>query len=83
MAAAAMSVAGAAEPMNENQQALLRFTEHLETETVVPPTAVAPKGFAAAAAPTHGHLAKWRVEAFLNQQKAAAAVTDRSIEPTP
>lgn len=52
-------------PLNENQQALLHFTEHLEANT-----AAAPATVAAAVAPSHGHLAKRRVDAFLAQQKA-------------
>jgi hypothetical protein len=80
MAAPAVAAAETAPPMNENQQALLCFTEHLETETVVPPAAAALGTLAAAAAaPTAGHLAKRRVEAFLDQQKAAAAVGNQSV----
>lgn len=59
------SVSASEIPLNENQQALLHFTEHLEANT-----AAAPATLATVAAPSHGHLAKRRVDAFLAQQKA-------------
>jgi phospholipase C len=73
-AVAPMDVTEPTAPMNENQQALMAFTEHLEQRTTVP---AAPAPLAAAATvtpPSRGHFAKWRVQAFLNQQKAAGAV---------
>ncbi|HVA49606.1 MAG TPA: alkaline phosphatase family protein [Pirellulales bacterium] len=73
MAAAPMTAEQPEPAMNENQKALLRFTEDIEPKPVAAAAAAAPGGFAAAvAAPTHGQLAKWRVEAFLRQQTATA-----------
>lgn len=60
-------------PLNENQQALLHFTEHLEQNTALP----APAAPLAATAPAlHGHVAKRRVDAFLAQQTAKSEVAN-------
>jgi len=67
-----------AEPVNENQKALLVFSKHLEVQTVI---SFAPGSAALeAAVPDVGpmiefQLAKRRVLAFLNQQKAQAMIS--------
>ncbi len=67
-----------AEPLNENQKALLVFSKHLEQQTVFSP-APGPVAMEAAlpeAGPLNEfQLAKRRVLAFLDQQKAKATVS--------
>jgi hypothetical protein len=77
--ATAVAALDAAEPdgePNAHQQALLTFTEHLERQTATPAAAAAPGAAVAFAPSVRGHLARRRVEAFLNQQKAKAAAVE-------
>lgn len=69
----AMSAEETAAPLNENQKALLVFSEHLQAQTAVP--AAPPVAMAGAAPHVGSEAAKRRVEAFLTQQKALAATT--------
>jgi hypothetical protein len=70
MAIARMDAAQTTAPMNENQRALLAFTEHLQQRTIVPTVPGPIAAAAAATLPVDGHLARRRVEAFLDQQRA-------------
>jgi phospholipase C len=71
--AAAAEVTENAEPMNENQRALFAFSEYLKQQTAV---AARPMAVEAAlpesVGATDSHIARQRVESFLNQQKAIA-----------
>jgi hypothetical protein len=69
----ALSAEEAVAPLNENQRALLAFSEHLQAQTAVP--AAPPVAMAGAAPHAESEAAKRRVEAFLTQQKALAATT--------
>jgi phospholipase C len=63
-----------AEPLNEHQKALLVFCKHLEKQTAGPATtAVLDMGRVASGPLVEFQMAKQRVVAFLNQQKAKAA----------
>jgi phospholipase C len=65
-----------AEPLNENQKALLAFSKYLEQQTTIPrapPGPVETETAPFAAGPLiETEQAKQRVEAFLNQQKSKA-----------
>jgi phospholipase C len=62
-----------AEPLNENQKALVAFTEYLEAE-IAEPAGRPARALATAAGPeSRAAVAKERVELFLGQQNARAA----------
>lgn len=61
-----------AEPLNENQKALIAFTEHLESQIVEPAGKPARMMAMTAGPQTQAAVAKDRVNLFLDQQKARA-----------
>jgi phospholipase C len=64
------------EELNENQEALLAFTDYLEQQTALP---AAPRVIAAAAGPgVQAKLAKDRVRAFMAEKKAQMAGPKRT-----
>jgi hypothetical protein len=62
-----------AEPMNENQKALVAFTEYLESQIAEPSGKRARARAMSVGPPGQAAAAKERVELFLAQQKAKAA----------
>jgi phospholipase C len=70
----ALAAAMLDEPMNENQKALLVFSEHLEQEATVPATFSLAPAEAMHPVVAQADLAKRRVQAFLEHQRAKAAV---------
>jgi phospholipase C len=75
MRAVKADVAEEPEELNENQKALLAFTDYLEQETALP---AVPRVVAAAAGPgAQAKLAKDRVRAFMDEKKATLARPSR------
>jgi hypothetical protein len=73
----ALAAAMLDEPMNENQKALLVFSEHLERQTAVPAKLSVAPVEAMHPVVAQADLAERRVRAFLDCQRAKAAIVDQ------